>query len=231
MARMQRRFGVYCANIPTNTSVENKEPKRRNLPRRCAIVSEHNLLQDSNGMDEQSKKTVTPTVNARPVLSRLGRSEIISSDLEMHTISQENIQLAIRPPLHDESTTTRTASFENDENKSSRNTDKLKKEYVTPSPPDIIMDCLGRRHGGNIGIKGYVEALYADRYEEAGTRLERALIVCTVLDSIKIRGGKFLKESTSKQGLYYEVDEWYSMKKIEEALNQSNRMVKRVSCP
>jgi len=38
------------------------------------------------------------------------------------------------------------------------------------SPPDIIMDCLRRQHGGNIGIKGYVEALCADQYEEADKR-------------------------------------------------------------
>jgi len=108
---------------------------------------------------------------------------------------------------------------------------KIKKEYVTPSPSDIIIGCLGRRHGGNISVKGYVEALYADQYQEAETRLERALIVCTVLDSIKGRGGKFLKESLSKRGMYYEVDEFYSMKKIEDALNQSYKMAKRISCP
>eukprot|EP00555_Chaetoceros_dichaeta_P004138 CAMPEP_0198251906 /NCGR_PEP_ID=MMETSP1447-20131203/2582_1 /TAXON_ID=420782 /ORGANISM="Chaetoceros dichaeta, Strain CCMP1751" /LENGTH=192 /DNA_ID=CAMNT_0043937029 /DNA_START=158 /DNA_END=733 /DNA_ORIENTATION=- len=192
------------------------------------------MLQISSEFDEQCNATVTPTDNTisdfpgeRRTLTWADRSELAPSDLAMHTITMENRQLPpSRPPLHGESTRASTGTTESDENELPHNAEKMKKEYVLPLPPDIIIDCLGRRHGANIGVRGYVEALYADRYEEAETRLERALIVCTVLDSIKVRGGKFLKESSSKRGMYYEVDEFYSMKKIEDALDQSNKMAK-----
>jgi len=121
-------------------------------------------------------------------------------------------------------TTVGTATIESGKNERFHVTEKIRRQYVNPSSLDVIIK--GRLRDGNIGVTGYVEALYADQYKEAVKRSERIIIACAVLGSIEGRGGRCLKESTSKEGMYYEVDELYTMKKIKEALEKSSTIAK-----
>jgi len=120
---------------------------------------------------------------------------------------------------------TDTVSTKSGVNQAHRKKRKGKRAYVTPSTCDIIIGSVNR-HGCNIEFKAYVKTLYAEQYYYAETSFEKSLIVCSILDSVKRRGGRLLKESFTKQGMYYEMDDFYSIKKIEEALNQTKVTVR-----
>jgi len=104
-------------------------------------------------------------------------------------------------------------------NMGSMTNENPKRVYLIPSSSDIVEVCSSKEHGG-IGIEEYAKVMFSDQYREANSITEQLLIVHTFLHSIKERGGKFLKESSKKQGMYFEVDENYSIKHIRKTLNK-----------
>jgi len=104
------------------------------------------------------------------------------------------------------------------ENKESKSTVKQKVVYLNSSPSDVIFGSTKKLGKGQTSIEIYTQASFSRRYSEAETQFEKSLIMCSILESIKDRGGKLLRESTSesKQGMYYEINDWSAMRKIKD---------------
>merc|ERR1712008_235357 len=104
------------------------------------------------------------------------------------------------------------------ENKESKSTVKQKIVYLESSPTDVIFNSSKKLGEGQISIETYARASFSRRYSEAETPLEKSLVRHTILESIKERGGKLLRESSSesKEGMYYEINDWNAMRKIED---------------
>jgi len=202
--KMPRRFGVYCPNVAAGaiTEPEYKQTTKRKLPRRSAIVvAPQNLSEIYDGgevIDHQDHQSVIAWADL-PSCETTETSRVQKSDFS------ETIP----------------STIESDKNQLPRNGMKEKRQYVTPSPSDVIMGLSADDYGNRIGFKAYVKALCAAQYEEPETTFERSLIAWTILDSVKQIGGRILKESTRRKGMYYEKDDHYAIKKIEELLNQS----------
>jgi len=98
----------------------------------------------------------------------------------------------------------------------------LKKDqvkYLRPSPSDVVFTSLDERDMRLI-VQTYIKAIFSDKYQETETRTKESLIVYTILTSIKEKGGKCLRQCSSDQGTYYEVDDEYSMARIKKVLDQ-----------
>ena len=98
--------------------------------------------------------------------------------------------------------------------------DKKKEKYVIPSPSDVVFSALDEQTMHFV-VETYKRAIFSDEYKKADARFRESLVVHTIIESIKARGGKCLKACPWKQGIYYEVNDCYSIAKIKKALDQS----------
>jgi len=195
-----------------------RKADERIVRRRLGIYSANTFTHEYSESNEQNSP-----VNKRYLQRRCGMVSKHNSDQYSDELDDQRMDVV------DQIDDRRygTSTIENGGNKQSRLKEKIRRQYVIPSPIDVIIE--GRVCDGNIGIKRYVLALYIDHYRGAVSRSERTIIACAVLGSIEARGGRCLKESRSKEGMYYEVDELYTMKKVKAVFKKSNTIAKHAT--
>jgi len=220
---MKRRLGVYSTDVPPLIhNHDNLNTTKRRLPRRKALLATD---QTSRSPAKRRKSAdvdaMIPHLNAKKgyQLRRVSsESNMIEGfdNKEFENKEFENKEF--------ENKEFENKEFENKEfeNKESKSTVKQKIVYLESSPTDVIFNSSKKLGEGQISIETYARASFSRRYSEAETPLEKSLVRHTILESIKERGGKLLRESSSesKEGMYYEINDWNAMRKIEDVCAQ-----------
>jgi len=202
---MKRRLGVYSTEVPSLThNHDDINATKKRLPRRRAFLATDIGIQNGEAYEcDESSSCQTNRTHVRR-RSSLGCVEPKIGKIMLRRSSSENNMIEVA------------------ENKHSKSAVKQKRVYIKSSPTDVIFGSSRKRHEGPVSIETYIRASWSSRYCEAETESEKSLIKCVALESIKERGGKLLKESSSKQGLYYEKNDLYAMWEIEKIFAQLN---------
>eukprot|EP00555_Chaetoceros_dichaeta_P015155 CAMPEP_0198263622 /NCGR_PEP_ID=MMETSP1447-20131203/12865_1 /TAXON_ID=420782 /ORGANISM="Chaetoceros dichaeta, Strain CCMP1751" /LENGTH=217 /DNA_ID=CAMNT_0043952303 /DNA_START=78 /DNA_END=734 /DNA_ORIENTATION=+ len=208
MTIMKRRLGVYSTDVPPLIhNHDNLNTTKRRLPRRKALLATD---QTSRSPAKRRKSAdvdaMIPHLNAK-------------KGYQLRRVSSESNMIEGFDNKEFENKEFENKEFENKESKS---TVKQKIVYLESSPTDVIFNSSKKLGEGQISIETYARASFSRRYSEAETPLEKSLVRHTILESIKERGGKLLRESSSesKEGMYYEINDWNAMRKIEDVCAQ-----------
>jgi len=203
-----RRNGVYSSKVPTmNLSDNDVSSTTTRMSRRFALCSFEVPTMNSSEKYACLTKRRLPrrfaTIKNHEKGST-GKCNVVPSD------KWDTVWLLGK----------RSDTIQSDQNEEIISNVREEIAYLEPSTTDIIVSSPGNLQGEGIGIKKYVETMYSDTYRKAENETERSLIVYTILNNIKDRGSKFLEESLSCPGAYFEVDDWYSLRKIEEVFQE-----------
>merc|ERR1712176_253185 len=216
--KMERRFSILIEGPDeineSSAKSRNIDPEQKSVgSRRYSIIFKSNLDKKfkENDMTHLFDKITNGDVNN----DRRGRNEtfeVTSLDIELLGL---DIEMIPKIPGCIVLPTIKNAK----DNIYSRNKSNEASMHLKPSFLDIIIGSSSNMHEG-MELEAYLRTLYVDEYRLAENKLEQALIVCKVMDSVKEMGGKFLTESSNNKERYYEVDDWFAAEKIKGILKR-----------
>jgi len=233
MTRMQRRFGVYCSVDPTITVTHDSiAPQTRRIRRRLAMSGITCTSEPKRSDFSSISRVKGPSSKNNPIFTHEdmedGETHACDESNDCTSTQYRSRQfISSEPKLRSARISTHknfgmvnsAEMIEADKNERLESVFGGKILYLRPSTSDTIERRARKRQEREIRIETYIRARFAYQCREAETRLEKSLIICTIYDSIKEKGGKFLKESSCNEGAYYEVDDWCLIKTIEEVLS------------
>lgn len=234
MARMPRRFALCSSEVVTVALSDNamSSPMTPRLPRRFALysskvprrsLSNNSLSSMVTSMPRRfafcSPKVSTMSLSGTYISSpkrRLPRRIAMVQDHEKRSTGKFN---SVPSDTSDNAWLIQSSSetIQSNESEQSKTNFVKKNVYLKPLATDIIVSCSKMLQADCMGVTNYVKTMYSDVYRKAGSELERSLILYNILNSVKERGGKFLRETFCKPGMYFEVDDWYALQRIKEA--------------